>query len=203
MYIEAVNRILPFCRRQWVAIGLALIVPLYPGPIRAATTTNSLEWRLKDRKVNADIDSWDLVQTLEKIGEATGWEIFIEPGTKRQVSTTFKNRTPEAALDLLLGDLGRILIPHTNGAPPRLLVFRSNQKEATQMVGKPKEKEDPTKKPIPNELVVTLKPGENIDELARKLGAKVVGRNDALRTYRLQFDSELEIKFHLSALNCS
>jgi hypothetical protein len=43
-------------------------------------------------------------------------------------------------------------------------------------------------KPIANELVVTLKPGAKIDELARKLGAKIIGRVDRLNTFRLQFE---------------
>jgi hypothetical protein len=50
-------------------------------------------------------------------------------------------------------------------------------------------KADPTAKPIPNELIVTLKPGAKIDELAKKLGAKVIGRADGLNAYRLQFES--------------
>jgi hypothetical protein len=38
-------------------------------------------------------------------------------------------------------------------------------------------------------LVVTLKPGANIDELAKKLGAKVVGRAKGSNTFRLSFDT--------------
>lgn len=156
---------------------------------RGASGADSLQWRLDKDSVDADINTWSLIQTLEKIGEATGWEIFVEPGTKRTVSTKFKDRPRDKALDFLLGDLGRVLIPQTNGQPARLLVFRSTQRDATQRVSKPKEKEDPTKNPIPNELVVTLKPGESIEELAKKLGAKITGRNDAMNTYRLEFES--------------
>lgn len=152
-----------------------------------AGAADSLQWRLDKDSVDADIESWNLIQTLEKIAEATGWEIFIEPGTKRAVSTKFKDRPRDKALDFLLGDLGRVLMPQTNGQPARLLVFRSNKKDATQKVSKPKE--DPTKTPIPNELIVTLKPGESIEELAKKLGAKITGRNDAMNTYRLEFES--------------
>jgi len=152
----------------------------------AASAADSLNWRKDKNSVDADISSWSLVQTLEKIGEATGWEIYLEPGTKRAISTKFKDRPRDKALDFLLGDLGRVLLPQSNGLPARLLVFRSTQKSATQRVSK--KKEDPTKHPIPNEIIVTLKPGENIDEIAKKLGAKVIGRNDALRTYRLQFE---------------
>ncbi len=48
---------------------------------------------------------------------------------------------------------------------------------------------DPTAKPIPNELVVSLRAGARIDEIARKLGAKVVGRIDGANAYRLSFES--------------
>jgi thermitase len=40
---------------------------------------------------------------------------------------------------------------------------------------------------VPNELLVKLKPGANIDALAKAIGAKVIGRNDKLGIYRLQF----------------
>jgi hypothetical protein len=168
-----------------------VIASLFVGALSVVTpianAADSLTWRKDKNSVDADVNSWSLIQTLEKIGEATGWEIYLEPGTKRNVSTTFKNRPRDKALDFLLGDLGRVLLPQTNGQPARLLVFRSTQKDATLLVSKPKE--DPTTKPIPNELVVTLKPGESIDELAKKLGAKVTGRNDALNTYRLEFEN--------------
>ena len=163
-----------------------------------APAADTLNWRKDKDSVDADISSWSVIQTLEKISEATGWEIYVEPGIKSNVSTRFKNRPRDKALDFLLGDLGRVLLPQTNGMPPKLLVFRSAQKDATQLVSKPKE--DPTKKPIPNELIVTLKPGESIDELAKKLGAKVVGRNEAFNTYRLEFESEEAAKAARSSL---
>jgi hypothetical protein len=42
-------------------------------------------------------------------------------------------------------------------------------------------------KHVPNELLVKLKPGVDIDTLAKMLGAKVIGRDDKLGIYRLQF----------------
>ena len=45
-------------------------------------------------------------------------------------------------------------------------------------------------KMIPNELIVRLKPGAKIDELAKLLGAKVIGRIDSLNAYRLQFEDQ-------------
>ena len=47
------------------------------------------------------------------------------------MSTKFKDRTPDRALDLLLGNLGRVLLPGTNGGLLRLLVFRNSEKAAT------------------------------------------------------------------------
>jgi Subtilase family/Fervidolysin N-terminal prodomain len=159
-------------------------------PVQAA---DSLDWKASKNRVDADITSMDLIPVLEKISEATGWQIFVEPETTRTISTKFQDRTPDKALDLLLGDLNRVLLPRTNG-PARLLVFRTTQKEATQLI-RPEAKEVADKKsaaarPIPNELIVTLKPGKSIDELAKLLGAKVVGRVDGLNTYRLEFEDE-------------
>jgi len=45
-------------------------------------------------------------------------------------------------------------------------------------------------KRVANELLVKVKPGTDIDALAKSLGAKVVGRDDALGLYRLRFDDE-------------
>jgi hypothetical protein len=42
-------------------------------------------------------------------------------------------------------------------------------------------------KHVPNELLVKLKPGADIDALAKLIGAKVIGRDDKLGIYRLQF----------------
>jgi hypothetical protein len=83
---------------------------------------------------------------------------------------------------MLLGDLNFALVPQTNAAP-RLYVFRTVMKNATQQVLAPKT----TAKRVANELLLKLKPGTDIDALAKLLGAKVVGRNDKLGIYRLQF----------------
>jgi hypothetical protein len=154
-----------------------------------ARPADSLKWDSVLNRVDADVTSSDLVTVLEKISAATGWQVFLEPGTERTVSTTFQNRSPDKALDLLLGDLNRVLLPPTNGVP-RLLVFRTTEKEATHRIkGKGDRASRKTGEPIPNELVVTVKPGTNIEELARRLGAKVVGRLGSLDTYRLRFEN--------------
>src|SRR6266516_8054799 len=152
-----------------------------------ADAADSLNWRKEKGLVDADISSWSLVRTLENISEATGWQVYLEPGTQRKVSTKFKERPRDKALDLLLGNLGRVLLPGTNSGPSRFLVFRNAEKDATRSIRSP-DKKGP--KPIPNELIVTLKPGKSADELAKKIGAKIVGHSTGLNSVRFQFEDE-------------
>jgi ribosomal protein L18 len=168
-----------------VALVLAALV-FAPG-VKAA---DSLTWRTDQDRVSADIKSTRLFKVLEEIARTTGWHIFVEPDTARTVSAKFKELPPGEALRLLLGDLNYALVPETNGVP-RLYVFRTNRRNATQVIDPAKEAEMRAHaKLIPNELIVRLKPGAKIDELARALGAKVIGRIDSLNAYRLQFDNE-------------
>ena len=104
------------------------------------------------------------------------------PASQCSVSAKFQGLPPGEALRLLLGDISFALVPETNGSP-RLLVFRTTAQRATEFV-RPAAKA----KLIPNELIVRLKPGAKIDDLARLLGAKVTGKIDSLNAYRLQFD---------------
>src|SRR5882762_9717821 len=158
---------------------------LFPAPRVAGS--DQLVWQAN--QVAAEISSWDLHKLLENLAEASGWQIYVEPETKHVVSTKFKDRSQGEALRLLLGDLSFALLPSQTNGPARLFVFRTSLQEATQLIKVPQKRpSEKTGKPIPNELIVTLKPGVNIDELAKKLGAKVTGRADKLNTYRLQFE---------------
>jgi hypothetical protein len=162
-----------------MALALAL-----PGWVVGA---ESLTWHTDRSRVDADIKTWELPRLLEEVATLTGWQVWMEPGTRHTVSTKFKDRTIDKALEMLLGDLSYVRLPPTNGAP-RLVVFRTSQAEAIQRVPARDEKAAKAAKPIPNELIVTLKPGANIDDLAKKLGAKVVGRSKDLNAARLQFE---------------
>jgi hypothetical protein len=88
----------------------------------------------------------------------------------------------------LLGRLNFALVPQSN-APAQLFVFQTTMQAATQRViaAPDKGKILDTAQPIPNQLVVTVKPGTDIQALARQLGAKVVGRVEGLNTYLLEF----------------
>ena len=167
-------------------LGLAIAL-LTGAPARAADTLN---WETNRNRVSADIKAGKLLPLLEQIAAITRWHVFVEPDTTHTISAKFNNLPPGEALHLLLGDLNFALVPETN-ASPKLVVFRTVMKNATQLVRPIDTTEDRARgKVIPNELIVRLKPGAKIDELARALGAKVIGRIDSLNAYRLQFEDQ-------------
>jgi hypothetical protein len=146
-----------------------------------AADTNSLVWSAATGQVSADVHGEPLWPLLEDIAHQTGWHIFVEPGSDRTASATFKNLPSGDALKMLLGDLNFALVPKTNG-PSQLYVFRTTMENATRPVVRAK----PARR-IPNELLIRVKPGTDIDALAKMLGAKITGRLDKLGLYRLQF----------------
>ncbi len=169
--------------RCFAPVGLALTL----FAAMPAVGADTLNWRTNENRVSADIRSRKLSKLLEEIASKTGWQVYVEPGTTHEVSAKFKDLPPREALGLLLGDLNFALVPETNAAP-KLFVFRTTVQQATQLVRPTKPVE--AGKAIPNELLVRLKPGAKIDDLARLLGAKVIGRIDRLNAYRLQFDDQ-------------
>ncbi|MGA2786619.1 MAG: hypothetical protein ABSF60_03750 [Verrucomicrobiota bacterium] len=147
-----------------------------------AADTNSLVWHRATDRVDADVRGMALWPLLEKIAVKAGWHIFVEPDTTHTTSAKFKDLPSGDALKMLLGNLNFALVPRTNSVPD-LYVFRTMMKNATQAVLAPKA----APKHVPNELLVKLKPGTDADALAKLLGAKIIGRNDKLGLYRLQF----------------
>lgn len=174
-------------RRVLCALSLALLFSVFSSSSQAASASNTLTWNAGRDRLTADFVSGNLVDVLKRVASATGWQVYLEPGTEHSVSAKFKDLPPGEGLRLLLGDVSFAVIPVTNGAS-KLLVFRTSTANATQQI-RP-EPAAPAAKVIPNELIVRLKPGANIDEIAKKLGAKVVGRMDKLNAYRLSFDDE-------------
>jgi len=148
-----------------------------------ASDTNTLSWRVKQNQVDASIQNWPLFTLLKKISSATGWKVYVEPSTTADVSVKFKNLPEDEALRRLLGKLNYFR-DQTNGVS-RLFVFRTVSTAATQMVQTEPKKDYR----IPNELIVKLKrnPTNSIDQLAKKLGATIISRDDKLGLYRLQF----------------
>ena len=146
-----------------------------------AANTNSLVWHKAADRVDADIRGEALWPLLEQIAVGAEWKIFVEPGAEHNASAKFKNLPSGEALKMLLGDLNFALVPQTNG-PSLLYVFRTTMKNATRQVVVAK----PAKR-IANELLLKVKPGTDMDALAKLMGAKIVGRLDKAGLYRLQF----------------
>ena len=169
---------------------------LWPPLILAILATQTsfsaefIRWQAKEKRVDADIHTWSLPKVLGTITEATGWQMFVEPGVDQQISVKFNNLPPGEALKRLLGGLSYKVTPETNGLT-LIHVFQTAPQNATQLVRAPVSATNkPSRQLIPNELIVTLKPGADIDKIARELGAKVTGRIDGLNTYRLTFSDE-------------
>ena len=167
--------------RQWGWICVWLCLAFGPVALRAADT-NSLVWHKTTDRVDADVRGMALWPLLEKIASDAGWQVYVEPGVTHATSAKFKNLPSIEALRMLFGDLNFALVPQNN-AVPQLYVFRTERQNATRLVRAPKA----AAKHVPNELLVKLKLGADIDALAKLIGAKVIGRDDKLGIYRLQF----------------
>lgn len=169
----------------------SLVVATFTLLAAISATADSLTWNTNQNVVSAELHAVPLLRLLESVSKATDWQVYLEANTVRNVSTTFKDLPPGDALRMLLGNLNYAIVPQTN-ARTRLYVFRTSQGNATQLIqpGDLIGKKPAKSGAIPNELIVRLKPGASIDELARKLGAKVIGKIDGQNIYRLQFEDE-------------
>jgi hypothetical protein len=178
---------------QFLAVALGVALGLATTESRAA---DSLDWRVKQNQVDANIDKGTLIPLLKKISRVTGWKVYVEPGADVTVSVKFKDVSQDEALRRLLGKLNYAK-DATNGVT-RLLVYRTLARAATQAVAT--EKKDYR---IHTEDLVKLKHGAGtnaIDQLAKKLGAKITGRDDGIGLYRLQFADGASADAALQAL---
>jgi hypothetical protein len=174
------------CSRWLAGVAAALLLSAATGLAAAAPT---LTWRTD--RVDANLKNCPLPKLLEQIAAESGWQVFVEPGAEYTASTKFKDLPVQDALRMLLGKLNFAVVPQT-GAPARLYVFHTSMNQATQLIR-------PTimvnlKQPLPptivaDELILRLKPGVKIEDIARALGAKVIGKIDELNAYRLKFDN--------------
>lgn len=157
----------------------------------AAPPQGSLTYHRQRGEIDARVDGWSLRQLLDRLVVATGWRVYVEPGTQHHVSSSFRGLEPREALSRLLGDLSFALVRHTN-APSQLFIYRTSMQQATELIpsaeGDSSQRRDASL--IADELIVTLKKDskETIEELARRLGAKVIGSSDELHAYRLKFE---------------
>lgn len=161
--------------------------------VDAFAQTNVLVWHKTAGTVDASVHHEALLPLLESIAIQTGWHVYVEPGSTLDASTQFKNLPAGDALKMLLGDLNFALVPKTDSRW-QLYVFRTTMKNATHLVSAEKPKH------VSNELMIKVKPGTNVDALAKLLGAKIIGRMDKYGVYRLQFTDSNATESALSQL---
>ena len=166
--------------KTFLLFAVLLLVAVF---CRAA---NSIVWDAKQDVVSADVRGEALWPLLEDIAHQTGWHIFVEPGLNQKADAKFSRLNSGEALKKLLGNLNFAYVPKTNKAN-QLYVFATTMRAATQRVNVAATNQLTVIKHVANELIVKVKPGTDIDALAKSLGAKVVGRNDKLGIYRLEF----------------
>ena len=167
------------------AANLILLAFLLLSPL-SLRANDAIHWDAKTDTVSADVRGEALWPLLEDIAHQTGWHIFVEPGLEAKTDVKFSRLAASDALKKLLGDLNFAFVPKTNEAD-HLYVFATTMRAATQRVNVATTNKIVVAKHVPNELIVKVKPGTDIDALAKSLGAKVVGRDDKLGIYRLQF----------------
>jgi hypothetical protein len=105
-------------------------------------------------------------------------------------TTRFASKPRGEAMRILVGEMNYAFVPEEGGAT-KLFIFRTSREAATlKIAAKPKTAPAaPTVRKVPNQLVVTLKPGAKIEALAAKLGAKVKARIGEMNAYLLEFDN--------------
>ncbi|MGZ5545118.1 MAG: S8 family peptidase [Limisphaerales bacterium] len=181
MNLNALNRLI---RNACIACAMCAFV------FGATMRADSLDWKKSQDRVDASIENWKLADVLEKLANVTGWQIYVEPGTTATISVKFKNKTSDEALRRLLGNISYAR-KDTNGTS-QLFVYRTDARSATQLVQAAKPTQSKKIARIPNELIIQLKRNSSIsiEQLAAKLHAKILGRDDRLKLYRLGFDDE-------------
>jgi hypothetical protein len=182
--------------RTYFALLFSLSLLFWVGGLRAAET-NSLAWDRESGQVSADIHDEALWPLLEDIAHQTGWHIFVEPRASHNASVKFRDLPSGAALKKLLGNLNFAFVPQTNG-PQELYVFMTTLQAATQRVATPPKVA--AMRHVANQLMVRLKPGADIDAIAKARGAKVVARNDKLGIYLLEFSDAAATDTALASL---
>ncbi len=150
-----------------------------------------LRWNTQSSRLTASVRRVALGRVLGRLAKTTGWQIFVEPETHRSVDVAFTNLAPAEALPRILGEFSFSFAPTERGGK-ELRIYRTSADAATSAIDPLDDDEFQARPgPIPNEWIVRLKPGSKLspEALAKRLKARLVGRMDDLRTFRLRFDS--------------
>lgn len=167
---------------------LALMLSGFAG--HAAEGAGELRYEHLSERMSADIPGWPLDQVLERLAQTTHWQVLVEPDIERKVTARFRDLPVGNALSRLFGPLSFAYVPGNAGAV-KLLVFSSDATAATSLVATVATGAGQPPKRIEDELILRVKPGYegDIEELARSLGAKIIGELKEKNAYRLKFES--------------
>lgn len=187
-----------------LAVGLAalaLAVVFFAPPARAAVAIRAspelkLNWNGATQRVSADIEDAPVDRVLQEVRRQTKWDVRAEPGLNLKISSSFTDLPQGEALARLFSGCSYALIPGDDGRP-QLLVYETSLNLATVRI-LPTQVEA---RPIPNELIVKLKPGVDPDEFAARYGAEIIGRIDDLRIYVLRFPDAASMETARAAMS--
>ena len=180
---------------QWTTLGVAFGEPVEL--VSSDTLARSvgmpmvLRWNPEVSRLTASVRRVALSRVLGRLAKTTGWRILVEPGTQRAVDVAFTNLPPAVALPRIMGEFS-FSFANTEKGERELRIYRSSVDAATRAIDPIDDEEFQARPgPIPNEWIVRLKPGSKLtpEELAKRLKARLVGRMDDLRTFRLRFGS--------------
>ena len=187
------------CGTAGTILGLLIVMTTVPAAVVEKTDSDqAIHWR-KNGTATVQIEQWPLHRVLQSLSDQGGWEVFVEPDLQILITTRFNNLSHSEALRRILGDVNFAILPHP-GKRSKLLVYKTSSvkaivrilptKRLTKLEPDKKEEEESTR--IKNELIITLKPGSNIDieALAKALGAEIVGEIEGLDIYRLRFENK-------------
>lgn len=174
-------------RMKWQATAGLFLALALAGAGPPALAGDLLVWRPDTETLDAELREAPLIPALDRLSIVTGWHIYLEPGPGKTITTKFAGLGRGEAMRVLLGDLNYAFVPQPDG-PIRLFVFRSSRDAATKLISGAAA--GGANRRIPNQLVIKIMPGADIEALAGKIGAKITGRLDKIGVYRLEFDDE-------------
>jgi len=165
---------------------VALFALLLAAP---ALAEDSLRWHADKEELDVDLNNAPQIPTLEDLAHKTGWHIYLEPTPGKTFTTKFAGKPRGQAMHILIGDMNYAFVPEQN-SPTKLFIFQTSRDAATyEIKAQPETTNAPVIGKVPNQLIVKLKPGAKIEDIAKKLGAKVKGRIGDLNAYLLEFDN--------------
>lgn len=142
------------------------------------------------QRLSAEVKGWPLEEVLQHLAQTTHWRILVEPDIERTVHARFTDAPVGDGLRRLFGPLSFAYVPGSAGAV-KLLVFSSESTAATSLIATIVANTHSDPKRIEDELILRVPAGYegNVEELARSLGAEIIGTLEEQGAYRLNFEN--------------